>query len=80
MKPENETERERQVETQVRDAPFPMQNGPAIDWGLAEKIYKVYSRLYGKSQSLERLSQRGGFGWAEVQFMWKEHKRLYGAP
>ena len=53
-----------------------MQDGPDIDWITAEKIYKVYSELYGTQQSLERLAERGGFGWTEVSFMFgiKKHK------
>lgn len=55
---------------------FPMRDGPDIDWITAEKIYKVYSELYGTQQSLERLAERGGFGWTEVSLMFgiKKHK------
>lgn len=49
-------------------------DGPDIDWATAEKIYKVYSCLYGKYQSLDRLAERGGFGWTEVNLFWKRHK------
>lgn len=37
-----------------------------IPWWLAEEAYKHYSKLYGKSQSLERLAERGGFGRNEL--------------
>ena len=46
---------------------FPMQHGPDIDWTTAEKIYVMYSALNGTGQSLERLAQRGGFRWKEVE-------------
>lgn len=54
---------------------FPIQDGPDIDWITAEKIYKMYSTLYGTSQSLERLAERGGFGWAEVKYITSEYKK-----
>ena len=38
--------------------PFPR----AISWEDAERAYGSYSRRYGTGQSLERLSERGGFG------------------
>lgn len=50
---------------------FPMLDGPNIPWSVAEEIYKVYSGLYGKQQSLKRLAERGGFYWGEVAKMWK---------
>ena len=57
---------------------FPMQDGPRIPWWLAERIYEFYCKIYGGgSQSLERLAERGGFGWAEVASMWKEHSTLF---
>ena len=54
---------------------FPMQDGPDIDWTTAEKIYEIYRKLYGTTQSLERLAERGGFGWEEVALLVKELKR-----
>lgn len=54
----------------VESKRFPMQDGPDIDWITAEKIYAVYSGLYGTDQSLERIAERGGFGWKEVALMW----------
>lgn len=53
---------------------FPMQNGPKIDRQTAEEIYVVYSCLYGKDQSLDRIGERGGFGWAEVPIFFREHQ------
>lgn len=52
---------------------FPLQasrTAPAgprqIPWQVAEIAYGEYSRLYGSSQSLDRLAERGGFGWCEM--------------
>jgi len=56
----------------------PMQRGPNIPWSLAEKIYnETYSQLYPGYPGLtpKELSGRGGFGWAEVEFMYKEAGR-----
>lgn len=55
---------------------FPMQDGPDIDWITAEKIYEVYSELYGTEQSLKRLAERGGFAWEEVAILVKDLKRI----
>jgi hypothetical protein len=37
-----------------------------IPWSLAQLAYEKYSEHYGTGQSLERLAERGGFGWAEL--------------
>ncbi len=52
---------------------FPMLDGPDIDWETAEKIYDLYSYKYGVGQTLERIAERGGFGWYEVRELqtWK---------
>lgn len=42
--------------------PFPM----CVPWSVAELAYSVYASLYGKSQSLDRLAQRGGFAPSEM--------------
>lgn len=54
---------------------FPMQSpGPRwIPWSVAEEIYQRYSCLFGTDQSLERLAERGGLGWAEVEQIYDEH-------
>lgn len=49
---------------------FPMQRGPSIPWTLAEAIYAGYSALYGTDQSLQRLAERGGFSWPEVEHIY----------
>lgn len=58
--------------------PFPIQkelghlkdpwNGQActIPWWLAQEAYAWYAHMYGTSQSLERIAERGGFGRAEL--------------
>lgn len=42
--------------------PHPLQ----IPWDVAELAYSVYSGEYGRSQSLRRLAERGGFGPGEM--------------
>ena len=58
--------------------PFPMQDGPPIPWSLAKIIYAGYSALFGTNQSLERLAERGGFGWSEVSGIYN-HPRTRAA-
>lgn len=50
--------------------PFNMQDGPPIPWFLAEIIHR---NLYRFSQPLERVHERGGFGWSEVKALYKEN-------
>jgi len=59
----------------MEDKEFNMQDGPNIPWYVAEQIYEMYSELYGSSQSLERLNERGGFTWDEVSHFTKALKR-----
>jgi len=54
---------------------FPMADGPTIDWETAERIHKVY-RCLGHTQSLQRIAERGGFGWEEVHHLWEAHRRM----
>lgn len=54
---------------------FPMMGGPPIPWSLAEMIYERYAATYGRSQSLQTIAERGGFGWAEVEHIWKGRRR-----
>jgi len=57
--------------------PFPIQDewsatthsrkkASTIPWWLAEIAYEYYSERFGKTQSLERLAERGGFGRNEL--------------
>jgi hypothetical protein len=51
---------------------FPLQTtrgltGPtSVPWAVAEKAWAAYSAQYGRQQSVERLAQRGGFSWGEM--------------
>ena len=47
----------------------------AIPWWLAEAAYSVYVKKFGDQQSLERLSERGGFGRAELLWLLKEAEK-----
>lgn len=52
---------------EVAERTFPMQHGEAaIPWAWAEWFYRCYAALYGRSQSLERLAERGGSDRGEV--------------
>jgi len=61
---------------------FPMLGGqPSITWKIARHIYEtLYAPLNGTSQSLERIAQRGGFGWEEIPFMIKQMQRRERTP
>jgi hypothetical protein len=52
-----------------------MQRGPSIPWSLAEAIYAGYAALYGESQTLERLAERGGFSWPEVEIIYNDRNK-----
>lgn len=54
----------------AKEKSFPMQGGPPIPWSLAELLYVGYVALFGKDQTLERLAERGGFGWGEIEEYW----------
>jgi hypothetical protein len=65
------------IQSQRGAKPHPLQ----IPWDIAQLAYSVYSSRYGRSQSLERLAERGGFGPCEMdEFLpdWREQcaKRL----
>ena len=60
----------------LRSRRFPMMDGPSIDWTTAQEIYTVYSCLHGTGQSIERIAERGGFGWAEVPWLLKRHQEI----
>ncbi|HEY4547814.1 MAG TPA: hypothetical protein VIG90_15530 [Pedomonas sp.] len=60
---------------------FAMQHGPYIPWSLAEIIYEAYAAQYGTEQSIEKLHNRGGFSWREVEVIFsglarREPKKL----
>ena len=42
-------------------------------------IYELYSAIYPPpNQSLERLRERGGFGWAEVKLLRDKYRKQFG--
>ncbi len=57
---------------------FPMLDGPDIDWITAEEIYVLYLSLYGNDQTLEKIAERGGFGWSETSHMVAEYRKKRG--
>ena len=40
-----------------------------VPWHIAEEAYKEYKAQFGDQQSLERLRERGGFGWIEIIYL-----------
>lgn len=58
----NDETRQFPIQSQRGAKPHPL----SIPWHVAELAYSVYSALYGRGQSLERLAQRGGFGPCEM--------------
>lgn len=52
---------------------FPIQRSTPVPWSEAEKAWRTYAKLYGGSQSLELLGQRGGFGVNEFACFWHGH-------
>jgi len=53
------------------------ESNTSIPYEVAEEAYKEYSAQYGKQQTLERLNERGGFGFAELSILLYERiKRL----
>lgn len=87
------------MSVRIRYREFPLQvtrglTGPvSIPWAVAEKAWAAYSARYGRDQSVERLAQRGGFSWGEMDELfpgwrdatdaWKkleaEHQRVLAA-
>ena len=56
--------------------PYPYQ----IPWEIAERAYQAYRHLYGDSQSMERLAERGGFAPEEMdKFLpnWREECSVF---
>jgi hypothetical protein len=59
-----------------RERMFPIQDETTTDrierprgqvpWFIAEMAYLHYVELYGRCQTLERIADRGGFGWSEL--------------
>lgn len=44
-----------------------------IEWTEHEEVYAVYALQFGRSQSAERIAERGGFGYEEAE-------KLLGRP
>lgn len=70
---------------------FPLMPGVSGDhgpsscaWEIAEKAYANYVKRFGSQQSLERIAQRGGFSWLEMDDQypaWREEEaKLQAAP
>ena len=55
---------------------FPIQGGLTISRDAAQRAYDHYVKLYGRQQSLDRLSERGGFGIREFVELWYGRKDM----
>ena len=53
------------LQTQKGCAPGPL----SIPWAMAEVAYGAYAQRHGRDQSLERLAERGGFSWGEMDLL-----------
>lgn len=51
---------------------FRMQDGPNLPWEIGVALHKIYERLHPRMQDAEKISNRGGFGWAEIEYMWRK--------
>ena len=58
------------------DKRFPIQGGLTISWEAAQRAYDHYAKLYGRSQTLQRLAERGGFGIREFVELWYGRKDM----
>lgn len=55
--------------TKVKPGPL------SVPWPVAEKAWAAYAQQYGTGQSVERLAERGGFDWCEMDMFhpgWRE--------
>ena len=44
--------------------------GPGwIDWAEHLDVYELYAQGYGREQSAERIAERGGFGYCEIELL-----------
>lgn len=51
----------------------PVKPGPtSVPWSVADRAWATYSAKYGRSQSVERLAQRAGFSWGEMDMFYPE--------
>lgn len=60
-----------QVTRDVKVKPGPL----SAPWPVAEKAWAAYAQQYGTGQSVERLAERGGFDWCEMDMFhpgWRE--------
>ena len=48
-----------------------------ISWEEHEEAWRAYAERYGKEQSAERIAQRGGFGYFELQLLLKRDPQTW---
>ena len=62
---------------------FPMLDGPPLPWPIAAAVWQyLYAALGHGNQSLERVGERGGFSYGEIEFFAKElqERQKQGRP
>ena len=48
-----------------------------ILWAEHEEAWKQYARLFGASQSAERIAERGGYGYGELELLLGHEPRTW---
>jgi hypothetical protein len=71
-----EKERDELRQQKVDNKVFPIQQGQPIPWHVAEIAYRHYAKAYGTDQSMNRLAERGGFGWTEFLHLYFDDARF----
>ena len=70
----------------IRTAPFQKENykivypSTRITWDAHLEAYKIYSKMYGTSQSAEIIAERGGFGETELDSFYPEWRNYIVLP
>ena len=59
--------------------PFPISRGGEVPWWLAEVAYEYYNKRW-PGQTLETLSERGGFGVTEFVSLIRQSLGTYHSP
>lgn len=48
-----------------------------ISWAEHLAAYAAYARKYGRSQTAERIAERGGFGWRELAVLLEHEPKTW---
>lgn len=64
---------ERGRDSKVKPGPL------SVPWSVAEKAFATYAARYGTDQSVERLAERAGFSWGEMDLFYPEWREATDA-